>query len=369
MELITTQSELEKNIAAVYGAIGASMPILRHILVSVKNGIATLNATDLSLELSTSFPVPGGLDGSVAVPAKKFLEIIKEMPPSGDIKVSASENNVIVITCGKVKFDISGLPAVEFPTVTKPVSENSAEFASEGLVSYLSQIKHAIGTDINKPNLTGAYLHVVEDKLCLVATDGHRLALSERKKALPDGFVPKKGVIIPEKAIAEICKMAQANKGKKVTLAFNNNRVYAMSETSQLAMRLVDADYPLYQQVIPPKGQQEIKLNRQTILQTLKRVSLMSLETKEGRGKTCLRFSPGCLQISSSNISLGDASEELEIVYDGNAEIHINAHFMMDALMAMSCEDAIFTYYGEIKPMTVSDPANSFLSVIMPMQR
>ena len=174
MKLTIDKTELLKQIDSSIGAIGNgnNLAILSHILLSVQGETATMSATDLSIELTCTFPILNGEDGALAFPAKKVHEIVKELP-SGEVHLTAVEN-ALVISAGKSRFNITGiLPAQDFPTLKNPDTELTVPFGADALSLFLSQVRHAMSDDETKFNLCGVFMHVREGKLAFAATNGH----------------------------------------------------------------------------------------------------------------------------------------------------------------------------------------------------
>lgn len=372
MKLTIEKAEFEKQISAVIGAIGdgKNLPILSHILLTVSGDKATVSATDLSIEVTASFPIVDGEDGQLAVPAKKLHEITKELP-SGEIKMQTSGNS-FTIAAGKSRFNISALDGVDFPMLKTPSTEQIVPFGADALSLFLNQTRHAICADETKHNLCGTYIHIKDGKLTFCATNGHRLSVVSREKELPEGFLPTKGIIVPRKGVVEICKMADLNKGGgKVSLAHNNGTLFVLTDSARLAVRLVDADYPDYGKVIPTNEGKTAIINKLALTQALKRISLMSDETKEGKGRSRLVFSKGMLNISASNNTTGEASEEFEINYDNeeSKEVNLNSRYILEALSALEKdEDVKLTLREEGKPVILESIKAGFMAIVMPMR-
>lgn len=372
MNLTIEKLDLEKQIAHVIGAAGdgKSMQILSHLLLTVSNGNATLSATDLTIEMTTDFPVIDSTDGAVCIPGKKFHEIVKELP-SGAVTIAADTkaSNTITITAGKSRFNIVCLPAQEFPALKKAETEDLVPFGAAGFSSFLAQVRHAICPDETKYNLCGVYLHRAGNALLAVATNGHRLARTLREKALPENFLTK-GIIIPRKAVVEICKLADsAPEGEDICIAHKDNNIQVTSGSIRLAARLVDGEYPDYNRVIPAGGGTFATISKRLLAEAIRRISIIT-EEKQGRAK--LVFSNGLLNVSATGPTTGDATEEFPISYEGApAEVHVNPRYALDALAALDKdkeEEFRVTLHEDGKPLLLESIKTGFLSVIMPMR-
>ncbi len=369
MKLKIDKAELVKEIEKVIGATGegSNMPILRHILLKVSGDTATMSATDLSVELTTEFPVLDGEDGLIAIPGKKMHEIVKELP-NGEVSISTTAgNSTINITAAKARFNIAGLDGQEFPALKSPETEKIVPFGADALALFLNQVKASICSDETKINLCGVYIHTKDGNLCFASTNGHRLSRVQRKKDLPEGFISKNGITVPKKGVLEIIKLADTVKGGgKLSLAIKDNSLHAQTDSTRLAVRLMDMDFPDYERVIPTEAGQVAVIEKQALTQALKRISVVN-DGKDCRTK--LIFSENLINVSATSAVLGDGTEEFAIQYAGGlVEVNINARYTLDAIAALDKDDDVtLTIHGENKPVTIGNK-NGFLAVIMPMR-
>lgn len=369
MKFTIKKDEFLKRITTVIGATPdgkPSLPILANLLLIVKDGIATLSATDLTTELSTSFAVTDSENGTLALPAKKTEEIIKELP-DGDIHLIVKENYHFTIKAGKANFNIVGQDGSEFPKLQTPDTSTMATFGAEGLGKLLGQVRFSICKDETKFNLCGAHVSVQDGKLKFAATNGHRLTVSEREKELPENFLPKEGIIIPTKGVGEIIKLTdKCPKGGEVSVAYKGNSLYVSSDDVKMAVRLVDGTYPEYSKAIPTTEGQTAIISKADLMKCLKRIGLIS----EKDNRASLTFATGQLNISSSNKEMGDAVEELSIKYEGVPfNVSLNSRYALEALAALDKEEEVrITLHKEAAPVTIQGIAAGFLAVIMPMR-
>ena len=227
---------------------------------------------------------------------------------------------------------------------------------------------YAASVDETRYNLNGVYLEVLGDsgEIRLVATDGHRLACIDREIE-GDPSALASGVIIPRKGLGELKRLVDEPDAEEIELAFGNNSGLARKGDVTLVMRLIEGEFPNYNQVIPKELSRHLILPSDLLVQALRRVSLLSSERSRA---IKLELSEGQLVISSSNPDLGDAREELDVDYGGDElTIGFNARYLLDAIGAITAKEIRFSFQDDLSPTRVSPPDDEkTLGVVMPMR-
>ena len=201
----------------------------------------------------------------------------------------------------------------------------------------------------------------------MVATDGHRLSLVDRVvEAGSDSSLPDNGVIIPRKGLQEIRKLIDQI-GGEVEMAFEGSQLIVRKDHAILMVRLIEGKYPNYQKLIPNTLTRQVHVNRENLLSSLKRVSLLSNQKSKG---VTLTLTDGRLEITSNNPELGDAKEEIEVGYSGEEiKIGFNARYILDILNSFDDEGVDFKLDGQLSPgMIQPHNDNTYTCVIMPMR-
>jgi DNA polymerase III subunit beta len=222
-----------------------------------------------------------------------------------------------------------------------------------------------VSHDDTRSNLAGVHLDAGTKKglIRLVATDGHRLAVVDRKAK---GTAPKDGVILPRKGLAEVIKVLPEVTGT-VTVRIVGNEAIAELPGCTLSMRLVEGTFPDYKQVVPKESPNLVQIDRDEFLQTVRRVSLLSSEKARG---IRLGLSPGRLEISANNPDLGEASEDLEVEYSGpDLEIGFNARYILDVLQVLPETSRVEMGLGDqLSPAVIKGGDAGYSYVVMPMR-
>ena len=229
----------------------------------------------------------------------------------------------------------------------------------------ISKTEFAVSTDATRYHLNGVYLEMLPSSMIrMTATDGHRLSYIDHE-VFAKPIELKRGVVIPSKGLTELHKMIQGT--KNIGIAFEKGYLYAKSDQSYLFVRLIEADYPDYRQVIPQNLDKSIRLRREDLLGALKRVSLMAHEKSKG---VKLGIQDGVLTVASSNPEMGEARDEINLDYHGEAfEIGFNAKYIMDCLEVMKDDEIEFQFKDKTKPGLIqSASSKNHCYVIMPMR-
>lgn len=359
-----------KGLTKVQGIIEKrhTIPILANVLIEAKTDEIIITATDLEVGIKSHYPSDVIKEGKVTVSAKKLFEIIKELP-NKEIQFTSKNNFWVEITCGKSIFNLVGLSPDEFPKFPD-LSLNASEVKADLFSEMIDKTIFSVSNDETKFNLTGIFIKAeVDDEknnIVFVSTDGHRLSLIERTLDSSLDVKFKDGFILPKKGIAEIRKLIE-NPDEILNIGISDNNFSVSTETTTLIMRMVDGDFPDYKRVVPEKTANAAVINRDLFLHALRRISVLSSEKSKG---IKVGLSNDCLLLSSSNPDLGDAKEELDVVYTGSdISIGFNARYVIDILQAIDQENVIFYLKDNISPGLIQ-PENDteYLAVVMPMR-
>ena len=346
-----------------------SMPILSNILIEAQGDTLEILATDLEVGLKGTYPAKVETDGRITVGAKKLYEIVKELP-NQEITFISKENDWVEITCGKVRFNIVGLPSDEFPAVASVKDAQLLELEASLLRKMIEKTSYAICNDETKYNLNGIFTRVEQTEngqvLKMVATDGHRLSIASGAFSGTANPELLKGVILPKKGIYEIKKITDEGDGLLQFGFVDSSAVLKKGDTT-LVMRLVDGEFPDYTRVIPAANDQIVKAPREELIHAVRRMAILSSEKFKG---IMLEIEGNGVKISSSNPELGDAMEELDVQYDGNPfSVRFNARYLLDVLMVSESQYVLMKFKNELSPSIVTpDSDDELLAVIMPMR-
>jgi DNA polymerase III subunit beta len=350
-----------------------AMPILINVLLEAQKDVLKVFATDLEVSLTDQSPAQVKENGRVAVNAKSLFEIVKELP-EGMIDLEKKENNWLKISQNRAVFNIVGMSPDEYPIFPTFTTKDFLAIEPEIFAEMIEKTIYAVSMDETRYHLNGVFLEKKMDKgelnFRMVATDGHRLSVIDRKifgkVDNSVGDVQNSGVIVPRKGLHEIKKILDGA-GQAVEIAIEGAQLIVRSGTSLLMIRLIEGRYPNYQQLIPQNLKEHLLIQRDPLLSSLKRVSLLSNAKSKG---VTLTVSNGKMEIASNNPELGDAKEEIEVQYKGkDLKIGFNAKYLLDVLASMSDDIVRLEMNDHLSPGLVrpnDDP--SYTCVVMPMR-
>ncbi len=374
MELKIATSELSKALGRSQGIVEkkSTMPILSHVLLEAKKDQIVVSATDLDLAVSSEHSEGCEVlkEGALAVSARHLYDIVRAMPEQ-QVTLKKGHNNYLELRSGPSEFRIVGLPAEDFPALPRFEKVPFGDIDAKLLLDMVERTFFAVSTDETRYNLNGVYFEPAGDTLRLVATDGHRLSLVERKAGAAFGL--KRGVILPKKGLQELRKLlaeaAESAEAGETKLGFVENSAIVRRPGVTLSMRLIEGLFPDYRQVIPKAGDRSVKLGRDRLQETLRRVSLLSTDKAHA---VKLELSKGTLRVSSQNPDLGEAKEEVPVEYEGEPlKIGFNARYILDVLSVMQSKDVAFELADDLSPGVLrgADEADEgFTAVVMPMR-
>ncbi len=369
MEFTITRDELLQGLYLTQGIVErrTTIPILANVLIESDGEGVAIAATDQEVGVRRRCTAKVKKKGALTASARKLYEIVRECP-DGAIVLRSLENNWIEISADRSRFKIVGLDPKEFPAMPSPGQERDRQtiaVSSEVLREMIGRTAFAVSADDTRLNLSGIFFERPEaGKLRMVATDGHRLSLITRAV---DGGTPGGGIIIPRKGVAEISKVIETG-DEPVTVSIQNGVVHATRGQVELSMRLVEGEFPDYNQVIPQKSERRMGVGVDALLAALRRVSIVSSERTRG---VKLQIDAGKLEISSINPDVGEASEELAVDYAAESlSIGFNAKYIMDILGVLPESSQVEVGFNdEVSPGVIRCPTDpDFLYVVMPMR-
>lgn len=365
MKIKIDKENLSEKLSLVQGIAEkrATMPILSHVLISPKEDGLQITATDLETTLSVHCEATVENKKDIALPARKLFDIVRELP-SGELQIEEIKNNWVEITTSSAAFKLAGLPGEDFPVVPEVSTDNLFEIESDLLDNMISKTIYCVSGDELRRNLSGIYFEKSDgNKLRLVATDGHRLSYVENE--LENDVVLQDNVLVPRKAVSELRRLLKY--GENIKIGCEKNFFITMTKGIVLFSRLIDADFPDYNQVVPKSTKNKITLNRDQLLSALKRVSILSSEKTRS---IKLSLSKDSLLLTSASPDVGEARESLPLNYNGgDLEIGFNARYLLDILETIDEEDINLEITDELSPTVLTPMGRSdYMCVVMPMR-
>jgi DNA polymerase-3 subunit beta len=337
----------------------AALPILSNILLEVQQGSLRLTATDLDVGISCVIPVETLEIGAITIPAKRFSDIIKELPAES-VDVITKKNNQVNIHTDTCEFKIMGLAREEFPKLPEFKDKEVIKFEQSALKQMLTLTSFAVSFDETRYILNGILFKINKSNLTLVATDGKRLAIIDRK--LGRDFEKEVNIIIPIKTIHELNRNLK-DEGE-ISLILGNNQVLFDLGSVVIISRLIEGEFPDYRQVIPPASNAKMKIDRAQFLLATRRASLLSTPDYQA---VKLELFKNKLVVSKSTPDVGESREEVAVEYQGKElAIGFNPNYLIDVLKNLTEESVEFELTDSEKPGVIR--ISGYVYIVLPMR-
>jgi len=353
-----------------------TMPILSHTLLSVgpKAGPTgspglTLVASDLEIVVRCSQSLDVVEPGSVALPARKLFDIAKVLP-KGPVTVAGREGNYVEISAGRGHFRLAGLGSEEFPEMPERPKGMPVSVDSETFRKLVDRVSAFATGDETRYNLSGILLERQEEEgrtiLRMVATDGHRLAIADEEVPNLGDLLGERRVLVPRKGLIEIRKLSDGGPGS-LEFSATEKFFFAGKGDTEVWVRLLDAEFPDYRQVVPKENQIVASVPRGTFLDVLKRVSVMAPDKVNS---VRLSFSGKQLEVSTTSPDIGEARDLLPIEFEGAPiKVGFNGRYLQDALGGISGDTVRMELKDEVSQVIVRPATDkNYLAIIMPMR-
>lgn len=341
-----------------------TLPILANCLVVAGPEGLSLTATDMEVELVVRLAVPAKTPGETTLPARKLLDICRTLPDGAQIDVDISGDRA-KLRSGRSRFTLATLPAQEYPATE--VAEPTATFTvAQGIFrQLLEDTQFAMAQQDVRYYLNGLLLELNKDTVRAVATDGHRLALSEAAASTGVADAPLQ-IIVPRKGVQELMRLLDTE-DSEITLQVSANHIRTDSGNIQFTSKLIDGRFPDYQRVIPPQTDNVLQAERDVLRQSLTRASILSNEKYRG---IRLTLQQGLLRALAHNPEQEEAEEEIEVDYSGEEfEIGFNVSYLLDALGAIRSSRVSIAFTDANSSCLIAPAADSSSKyVVMPMR-
>ena len=341
-----------------------TLPILSNVLLETDAKDLKLLATDLEIQVATQASLGKAANQHrITVSARKLQDILRSLPDAATVSLE-SQDAKLVLRAGKSRFNLQTLPAEDFPKLAEGTGEaTTVRLAQKDLKRMLQLVQYAMAQQDIRYYLNGLLILVDEEKLTLVATDGHRLA--HIASAL-EGTHQRAEAILPRKAVLELVKLL-GDSEEEVELQIQQNQVRCRFGDVDLVSKVVDGKFPDFTRVIPTSDTRRFVISRIQLQQALQRASILSNEKFRG-----VRWvlTNNVLRIVCTNAEQEEAEEEIEIDYSGEPlDIGFNVTYLLDGLNNLSVDEVNCALGDSNSSMLITVPGDKdFKYVVMPMR-
>ena len=339
-----------------------TMPVLSNVMLSARNNRLSITGTDLEVELVAASDITTAQAGDITVPGRKFLDIMRALPEGVSVTV-ATEGERVTVKAGRSRFTLSTLPASEFPTVDEVNAQHTVQVAQSVFRRLIDKSHFSMAQQDVRYYLNGLLLESDGKMLRTVATDGHRLALSETE--LDTNAKAKHQVIVPRKGVLELQRIL--GDSGNVELAIGTNHVRCQIGDIRFTSKLIDGRFPEYSRVIPSNPTKVVESDRESLRAALQRTAILSNEKYRG---VRVNVKPKLLTLQAHNPEQEEAEDSLEVSYTGEeVEIGFNVTYLLDALAAIDGDRVQIGLTDENSSCLITVPGKQDCKyVVMPMR-
>lgn len=365
MKVQVGRNELLAALQAVIGVVERrqTLPVLANFLLETAEDELIVTGTDLEMELVGRARIQNLHPGRLTVPARKLFEICKSLPEGAVITLEL-QGDKLAVRSGRSRFMLSTLAADEFPSMGLVQAQAVLRLTRAQLSELLARTSFAMAQQDVRYYLNGLLLEITPERIRAVATDGHRLALSEMR--LPTHVSEPLKVILPRKSVNEMSRLLGSG-NEEIEMVFGQGQVQVSIDIIRVTTKLIDGRFPDYERVIPERGDKKLVIDREGFRKALSRAAILSNEKFRG---VRLSLEQNLLSLQTHNPEHEEAEEEVEVAYDaGSIQIGFNVGYLLDALAVMDSETVVLEMKNaDSSGLLYEEGSQASRYVIMPMR-
>jgi DNA polymerase III subunit beta len=344
---------------------------LSGVLIAAGEGKADLAATDAQLAIQTQVEADVGETGSVLVPGRLLADILRVVDKDEVNLEYSAEKKELRITSGQARFQVRSLPAEDFPRLPERIDESAVAISAQTFAQTVERVVKAASRDETRPVLTGVLVSASGRELRMVATDSYRLSVKET--ALESDLKEQFEANVPARALQEVSRIVRETGAEKVSAESRENQIVFGVDGTVVSSRMIEGQFPNYRQLLPETYEHELKLDKAEFLAVVRRVGLMAQRNAPLR----LTFEKGSVAVSAQTADVGEASESLPVVYDGDRlEIGFNPQFLQDGIESIEGDELTLKLISPLRPGLLEagsaeaeeERHGTFLYLIMPVR-
>ena len=384
MHVVVSKKELQRILQRCQGVADkrSTLPAVGNVLLETDGDQLRLAATDLYLAVSGSVPAQVEVPGSIAVGARDLFERVKMMPEGGQIAIETTEGSATTIRAigSARRYTLHGIPGDDFPSLPTPdEGQPTLSLPAAALAKLINKTHFSISADETRSHLNSALFEWSGETVRMVTTDGHRLSKMEARvpgnEANSTMLIPLKGVMELKRLCDEAFATPPGEEGKAAEAAMiemsqKGPDAFFRVAGFRFSVKLVDAQFPPYQQVIPDATERTIRAPNASMADALKAVRVAA---SDRTGGVKLTVGGGNMRFESESPESGAGFDEVPIEYDGEEiTVGFNASYFLEVLNAIEQEEVLLGISGELDPAVVrpaDEPeGDGYVAVVMPMR-
>lgn len=362
LKISVPREELTRQLGIVSRAASTrtTVQVLAGILLRASEGHLELAATDMEVSLRSSFPAGVESEGSVVVPSKLLADLARLLPADGVTIEQRPGEGVVEVVSGPATYRLNTYNAEDFPRLPETSGVELVSVDADAFLETAGRVSRAASRDESRPVLTGILVRFEGEKLVMAATDSYRLAVKETSTSSPG---PELDAIVPARALTELARIAQGAGGLEIGVL--ENQVVFATDGVLLTTRRIEGQFPNYRQLLPETFEHELGLQREELLDVVRRVAVMAQRNAPIR----LRFAEGELTVSAQTQDVGEARETMPAPYAAEPlEIGFNPEFLRDGLESVDGDEVRLKLISSLRPAVVQGEGDDFSYLIMPIR-
>lgn len=362
LKISVSREGLARQVGVVARAASTrtAVQVLSGLLLRVAEGRVELAATDMEISLRSSLEANVGSEGAVVVPSKLLADLVRLLPAEHVSIEHRSGEGVVQITSGAATYRLHTYNAEDFPRLPEASTAELIAVDSDAMLETASRVSRAASRDESRPVLTGILVRFEGEKLVMAATDSYRLAVKETAMASSG---PELDAIVPARALGELSRIAQGGGGLEIGVL--ENQVIFTTDGILLTTRRIEGQFPNYRQLLPETFEHELALQREELLEVVRRVSVMAQRNAPIR----LRFAEGELTVSAQTQDVGEARETMPAPYAAEPlEIGFNPDFLRDGVESVEGDEVRLKLISSLRPAVIQGEGDDFSYLIMPIR-
>jgi DNA polymerase-3 subunit beta len=367
MRLTCTQKDLVGALSITNKAVDASttLPVLNNVLMKAEGKKLYFTATNLEIAINYWIEADIKNEGQMTVPSKlltNYVGYLREQP----LDLSIEEGDTLLLKTKDSKTKMKGIPASEFPPIPMVEKEGEVTISASDFAHGISQVVFAAAINSTRPILSGVYFYVNKNELKLVATDSYRLAEKTVAVKKASGGI---SCIIPAKTIMELGLILgmMGREAEDVDVVVSKNQVLFTFGRVRITSRLIDGQFPNYQQIIPKTHKTQLTIDANELSLMLKRVNLFA---RENNNKVILRAEKGSLKVSTDSTQYGEGEVDMTVKQVGeDNEVAVNSQFILDVLANIGSNEIMIELGDKIQPVVLKQAQKAdYIHIIMPLK-
>jgi DNA polymerase-3 subunit beta len=358
----------ELQVVARATASRSAIQSLAGVLFNAGSGEVELAATDTEIGLRTKLAANVERDGSALLPGRLLTDILRVLEGDEVELAREGEQGEVTVTSGQARFVVRTFPSEDFPRMPELEAEGAVTVSAKSFAETVERVARAASRDETRPVLTGILVSMTGDMVRMVATDSYRLSVKETalEASVPEEFE----VNVPARALQELTRVVSDRESSELIATARDNQIVFGIDGVTLSSRMIEGQFPNYQQLLPEAYEHEIELDKAEVTAMVRRVGLMAQRNAPLR----LSFAQGSLTVSAQTPDVGEAAESLPVSFQGEPmEIGFNPQFLQDGLEGVRSDRLRLKLISPLRPGLIEaadsdDDRDRFMYLIMPVR-